>query len=100
MRFINESVKKRESFRSFALSCLVEEAGAWFELGDHVAAQGGDVSPYMSLTARVKEDKRDLIPAVTNVDGSSRLQTVTPAADPATTASSPRSMRPRSSPWC
>ena len=75
-------MKKRESFRSFALSCLVEEAGAWFKLGGHTVAQGGDVSPYTSLTARVKEDKRDLIPAVTHVDGSSRLQTVTPAADP------------------
>ena len=50
-------------------------------MGDHAAAQGGDVSPCMSLTAQVKEDKWDLIPAVTHVVGSSRLQTVTPAAD-------------------
>lgn len=82
VRFINESVKKRESFRPFAPSCLAEEAGAWFELGDHAAARDDDVSPYMSLTAQVKEAKRELIPAVTHVDGSSRLQTVTPAADP------------------
>lgn len=83
VRFVNEAVKQRESFRPFAPSCLAERAGDWFELGDtRAAARDGDVSPYMSITARVQESKRDLIPAVTHVDGSSRLQTVTPDADP------------------
>jgi carbamoyltransferase len=36
----------------------------------------------MSMTAMVKEPKRALIPAVTHVDGSSRLQTVTAEAEP------------------
>jgi predicted NodU family carbamoyl transferase len=79
VRFINEIVKKRESFRPFAPSVLSEEAANWFDLG---VSDDDNVSPYMSMTAMVKPDKRDLIPAVTHVDGSSRLQTVTMEAEP------------------
>ena len=82
VRFINEFVKKRESFRPFAPSCLVEEASNWFDLGEHASAANNNVSPYMSITAQVKGDKREKIPAVTHVDGSSRLQTITPEAEP------------------
>lgn len=80
VRFINEHVKKRESFRPFAPSVLVEEASNWFDLGENVCDD--NVSPYMSLTAYVKKSKRNKIPAVTHVDGSSRLQTVTKEAEP------------------
>ena len=76
VRFINESVKKRESFRPFAPSCLAEEAMNWFDLGDDLT-DPSNISPFMSMTAMVKENKREIIPAVTHVDGSSRLQTVT-----------------------
>lgn len=79
VRFINNFVKMRESFRPFAPSVLVEHAHEWFEGIDREKA---NVSPYMSLTAIVKEGKRDLIPSVTHIDGSSRLQTVTPEAEP------------------
>lgn len=82
VRFINEFVKKRESFRPFAPSCLAEEAADWFELGMHATHIQNNVSPYMSITAQVKEEKRGIIPAVTHVDGSSRLQTVTSLAEP------------------
>lgn len=82
VRFINEFVKKRESFRPFAPSCLAEEAADWFDLGAHAANVHNNVSPYMSITAQVKDAKRDMIPAVTHVDGSSRLQTVTESAEP------------------
>lgn len=82
VRFINEFVKKRESFRPFAPSCLAEEAADWFDLGAHAANVHNNVSPYMSITAQVKDAKRDMIPAVTHVDGSSRLQTVTKSAEP------------------
>lgn len=78
VRFINEFVKKRENFRPFAPSVLAEHAPDWFDLGD----VGSNVSPYMSLTANVKKDKRQYVPAVTHVDGSSRLQTVTEDSDP------------------
>jgi len=81
VRFINEAVKSRESFRPFAPSVLAEEAADWFDLGDNTPADG-NVSPYMSMTAMVHENKRARIPAVTHVDGSSRLQTVTKEAEP------------------
>ena len=80
VRFINESVKGRESFRPFAPSVLAEEVTNWFDLGDFVPSDG-NVSPYMSMTAFVRQDKRSSIPAVTHVDGSSRLQTVTENSD-------------------
>jgi carbamoyltransferase len=80
IRFINEKVKSRESFRPFAPSVLLEEAHEWFHLGDDFI--GANVSPYMSMTAMVREDKRESIPAVTHVDGSSRLQTVAKDAEP------------------
>lgn len=80
VRFINQDVKKRESFRPFAPSALVEHASEWFDLGD--TSVDTNKSPYMSLTAMVHKEKRELIPAVTHVDGSSRLQTVTPQAEP------------------
>ena len=83
MRFINEFVKKRESFCPFAPNCLAEEAGKRFELGEHAASSNrNNVSPYMGITAQVRESKRSAIPAVMHVDGSSRLQTVTPEAGP------------------
>lgn len=86
VRFINQHVKKRESFRPFAPSVLAEHATEWFDLGKIEPTSDTDgannKSPYMSLTAMVHEDKRAQIPAVTHVDGSSRLQTVTPAAEP------------------
>ena len=93
VRFINQHVKKRETFRPFAPSALAEEAHNWFDLGpavdaarDDTAASTDDhannISPFMSMTAFVHKDKRSSIPAVTHVDGSSRLQTVTKEAEP------------------
>jgi carbamoyltransferase len=65
---LNLKIKRRESFRPFAPSVLREYVGEWFE-------QDGDV-PFMMQVYRVREEKRQLIPAVTHVDGSGRLQTV------------------------
>jgi carbamoyltransferase len=65
---LNAKIKRRESFRPFAPSILREEAGAWFEQDDDV--------PYMSKVFQIREDRRALVPAVTHVDGSGRLQTV------------------------
>jgi carbamoyltransferase len=68
---MNLKIKFRESFRPFAPSVLREHVSDWFEL---------DVdSPYMSLVAQVK---RLEIPAVTHVDGSARVQTVTRETNP------------------
>lgn len=79
VRFINEHVKKRESFRPFAPSVLAEYASEWFEMEDYNVE---NFSPFMSMTAIVKGEKRAKIPAVTHVDGSSRLQTVTLEDEP------------------
>lgn len=80
VRFINEHVKKRESFRPFAPTVLAEEASNWFDLGDNLC--NDDVSPFMSITTQVKQSKQAQIPAVTHVDGSSRLQTLRKEAEP------------------
>lgn len=65
---LNRKIKRRESFRPFAPSILREHVSDWFEQDDDV--------PYMSKVFQVRASKRDLIPAVTHVDGSGRLQTV------------------------
>lgn len=69
---LNTRVKKREGFRPYAPSVLAEEAGNWFDL---------DESPYMLLEANVLEHKRDLVPGIVHIDGSSRPQTVTPQSN-------------------
>jgi len=69
---LNEKIKHRESFRPFAPSILEEYSSEYFDI---------DVpSPYMLLVTKVK--KPDLIPAVTHVDGTGRLQTVSKTSNP------------------
>jgi carbamoyltransferase len=68
---LNLKIKRRESFRPFAPSVLREAVSEWFSLD-------GDV-PFMMQVYPIREDKRPLIPAVTHVDGTGRLQTVTEA---------------------
>ena len=65
---LNSKIKRRESFRPFAPSVLKEHVSDWFE-------EDGDV-PFMMQVYQIREEKRPLIPAVTHVDGSGRLQTV------------------------
>ncbi|MDB5734609.1 MAG: transferase [Alphaproteobacteria bacterium] len=66
---INAKVKFREDFRPFAPSVLVEDCNTYFDC-DHA-------SPHMLLTAPVRPEWRDIIPAVVHRDGSARIQTVT-----------------------
>jgi len=63
---LNYKVKHRESFRPFAPAILAERLQDYFELDRP--------SPYMLLTARVKQPER--LPAITHVDGTARVQTV------------------------
>jgi carbamoyltransferase len=70
---LNHRVKHREGFRPFAPSVLAESASDWF---DDIES-----SPYMLLVNAVRADKRTTIPAVTHVDGTARVQTVTPQAN-------------------
>jgi carbamoyltransferase len=65
---LNLKIKRREGFRPFAPSILKEHVAEWFE-------EDGDV-PFMMQVYQIREEKRLLIPAVTHVDGSGRLQTV------------------------
>jgi carbamoyltransferase len=65
---LNSKIKRRESFRPFAPSILKEYVDEYFELTDEV--------PFMEKVFPVIQSKRELIPAVTHVDGSGRLQTV------------------------
>jgi len=65
---LNIKIKRRESFRPFAPSILRETVSEWFEMNEDV--------PFMMQVLQIRKDKRALIPAVTHVDGSGRLQTV------------------------
>ncbi|SFV31337.1 carbamoyltransferase family protein [Thermoflavifilum thermophilum] len=65
---LNSKIKRRESFRPFAPSILKEYVPEYFEQDDDVY--------FMEKVFRIKPEKRALIPAVTHVDGTGRLQTV------------------------
>ena len=65
---INMKIKRRESFRPFAPSILEKYQSDWFE--------SKFINPYMSSITKVKSDKQKIIPAVTHVDNTARIQTV------------------------
>jgi carbamoyltransferase len=65
---INTRIKFRERFRPFAPSVLAEAVDDYFV--------GGVVDPFMLQVYPVRPDKRAIVPAITHVDGSGRLQTV------------------------
>lgn len=71
---LNLKIKRRESFRPFAPSVLAEHVEEWFEESDEV--------PFMMQVFQIRAAKRALIPAVTHVDGSGRLQTVSIETNP------------------
>jgi len=63
---LNKRVKFREWFRPFAPSVLIDDASDYFDIEGE--------SPFMLLTAQVKKPTE--VPAITHIDGSSRLHTV------------------------
>jgi carbamoyltransferase len=71
---LNDRIKKREPFRPFAPSILEERVGDYFEQ-THPA-------PTMLMVYQVRPERRTEIPAVTHVDGSGRLQTVSREVNP------------------
>ncbi|MBC8251706.1 MAG: hypothetical protein H8E89_08985, partial [Candidatus Nitrosopelagicus sp.] len=69
---LNEKIKHRESFRPFAPSILEEHVSEYFDIDRP--------SPYMLMVTQIKKPKE--IPAVTHVDGTGRLQTVSRKTNP------------------
>lgn len=69
---INSIVKKRESFRPFAPAVTAEAASQYFdiEVGNEA------MYSYMLLVTQVREVYREQLPAITHIDGSARVQTV------------------------
>ena len=65
---LNDRIKKREAFRPFAPSILEERIADYFEQSHP--------SPTMLMVCQVRPERRAQIPAVTHVDGSGRVQTV------------------------
>lgn len=65
---LNARIKRREPFRPFAPSILLEKTVEYFEK-DYP-------DPFMIKVYPIRPEKRSIIPAVTHVDGSGRLQTV------------------------
>lgn len=98
---MNHKIKFREGFRPFAPSVLADKVGEWFELGGKENREDFS-SPYMLMVGRVKEEKltnkdtydqevvgfeklklpRSVVPAVTHVDSSARIQTVHKETNP------------------
>ncbi|GAC1322042.1 MAG: carbamoyltransferase [Chloroflexota bacterium] len=76
---LNARIKHREAFRPFAPSTLLEAAPTYFEFG---GPSESIESPYMLITARVRPDKAHLLPAVTHLDGTARVQTVSRTQNP------------------
>ncbi len=71
---LNARIKKREQFRPFAPSILIEKVPEWFEESYPV--------PFMEKVYDIKREKRAAIPAVTHVDGTGRLQSVSRECNP------------------
>ncbi len=71
---LNARIKRREWFRPFAPSVLEKHVSDWFEASYPV--------PFMEKVYMIRTEKRERIPAVTHVDGSGRLQTVSRSVNP------------------
>lgn len=71
---LNVKVKHRESFRPFAPSVMEEHSQEYFDIDRP--------SPYMTFVVPVRHDKHKVVPAITHVDGSARIQTVNKEVSP------------------
>lgn len=71
---LNSKVKMRESFRPYAPAVLEDRLKDFFVLNVE--------SPFMLLAAPVREEKKTIIPAVTHIDGTARIQTVNKETNP------------------
>lgn len=76
---LNMRIKRREPFQPFAPSVLSEDTDNWFEVPKNCASISKE---FMEFAFPVKEEKRTAIPAVTHVDGTSRIQIVRKEINP------------------
>ena len=76
---VNTKIKFREPYRPFAPSTLVDRVPDFFELPD---PRRQYPARFMLLVVGVKDGQREVIPAVTHVDGSARVQAVLPDVTP------------------
>jgi carbamoyltransferase len=67
---VNALVKMREAFRPFAPAVSLEEVDMWFDV------PAATELPYMTVNVDVRPEHRASLPAITHVDGSARVQTV------------------------
>lgn len=67
---VNALVKMREAFRPFAPAVTLEQVDRWFE------TRPGTELPYMTINLDVRPEHRAGLPAITHVNGSARVQTV------------------------
>ena len=74
---INKMIKKREAYRPFAPSVLEEHVSEYF-----VVPKSGTSQPFMTFVVDVQPDKRELLGAITHVDGTARIQTVSRSQNP------------------
>ncbi len=72
--YLNTVVKHREVFRPYAPSVLTEHANEWFVMPCD--------SPFMLLVPPVRDEKKALVPSITHVDGTARVQTVKAHTNP------------------
>ena len=68
-QILNDKVKHREWFRPFAPVCVYEESKKFFTNQNEIL--------YMSVICDTKKEYQAIMPAITHIDGSARLQTVT-----------------------
>jgi carbamoyltransferase len=73
---VNALVKMREAFRPFAPAVSLEQVDRWFEVAP------GTELPYMTVNVTVRPEHRAGLPAITHVDGSARVQTVSSSDNP------------------
>jgi hypothetical protein len=100
-RRINQDIKEREWYRPLAPSVLSEHAADWFTAASSISmnsnanilgpiiTSGTVESPYMSMTALVRAEKRALVPAICHIDGSARLQTISSKPVPSSSDDAP-----------
>lgn len=73
---LNARVKRREHFRPFAPSVLEEKCHEYFIMPKSVP------SPYMIVSGEVRKNAKPLLPAITHVDGTARVHTVSRSTNP------------------